>query len=468
MFKRGNKFRKVVSEEHPIVQKKIKKSLKDSITEGSLASGMLNLGPAYFSPFALALNATTSQIGILNAISGLLPSLVQLKTSRMLEKFTRKKITLTSAFLRALMLIPMIFIGYLFLSGFNYSVELMLLLVALFFGLGAVSYPAWFSWMGSLVPERQRGKYFSRRNRITGFFGVMAMIVGALLLDKFAAAGMVFVGFGILFSVAFILRLISLIIMKKQYEPKLKIHKKAYFSFKSFLKKGRNTPFGRFTLFTSLFRITTNIASPFFVVYLLRDLGFSYTWFMIITVSGILAHLIFYPVLGKVSDRFGNISLLKISIIAIGVTPLLLLVSRNPYYLTTIPQIVSGFGWAGFTLATNNYIYDSVSQEKRAYGLTYFNLLNGIALFIGAGIGSAIALMNITFMNTILFIYIISGAARLGMYFVGMKMLKEVRHVQEFSPQFIMKEFQPVQGLSKEIHLMKHGIEKVEHYVELK
>jgi len=458
----------LVSEKHPVVQKKIKKSLKTSITEGSFASGTYGFGTSYFSPYALALNATSAQIGILNAFAGLLPSLVQLKVMRLIEKFSRKKVAVISALLQALMFIPIILVGFLFLSGFKYSVEVLLVFLALFFALGAASHPAWFSWMGSLVPEHERGKYFSKRNKITGFFGLIFMIISALALDKFKIAGFVLLGFGILFSLAFLFRLISLYLLNRQYEPKLKIHKRDYFSLFDFLKKGRHTPFGKFTIFSTFFRIATNIAGPFFVVYMLRDLGLSYTWFMIIIVAEIIFQLIFYPVLGKFSDKFGNIKLLKLSIIGAGLTPLLWLISKNPYYLMTIPAFMSGVGWAGFGLATNNYIYDAVSQEKRAYGLTYFNLLTGVALFIGAGIGSLIAFVGVNFMNTILFIFVVSSIARLGMYFVGAKMLKEVRHVPHFSYNFIIKKFQPAHGISREIHLMNHRFSKVEHYIKKK
>ena len=214
-----------------------------------------------------------------------------------------------------------------------------------------------------------------------------------------------------------------------------------------------------------LLRISTNIAGPFFAVYMLKDLGLPYLWFMGITVSGTLFQFIFLPVLGKTSDKFGNISLLRVSCIGIGITPLLWLISANPFYLITIPSIVSGFGWAGFWLATNNYIYDSVSQEKRGYGMTYFNLMGGIGLFIGAGLGSLIALFNIGFMNTLLFIFMISGVSRLAVVLFGSRYLKEVRRVPEFYPQFMIQEFQPARGIVREVHKLNHIGEKIEHYI---
>ena len=236
-------------------------------------------------------------------------------------------------------------------------------------------------------------------------------------------------------------------------------------SFWQFLKSGRDTPFGKFTIFTTLMRISTNIAGPFFAVYMLRDLGLSYTWFMAITVSGIIFHLVFYPLLGKVSDKYGNIEILKFSCILMAIVPFLWLVSKNPFYLISVPQVVGGFAWAGFWLTTSNYIYDSVKQEKRGLGIAYYNLLNGMGLFLGAGIGAGIALLNISFMNKMLFIFLISGFARLLIILIRGKKLKEVRHVKKFSYNFIIREFHPAQGIIKEIHHLNHLKSKIEHYI---
>ena len=75
----GKKLGDAASAEHPIVKKKIDKSLKLSVREGALSSISGGFGLSYLSPFALAMNATSSQVGILHAVISLLPSLVQLR-----------------------------------------------------------------------------------------------------------------------------------------------------------------------------------------------------------------------------------------------------------------------------------------------------------------------------------------------------------------------------------------------------
>ncbi len=455
-------MRKKLDENNPEIKRKINKSLNLSIKEGSFAMGMYGLGTSYFAPYAIALKATASQIGFLNALVWLLPSLIQLKASRLIEKFRRKTIVNISIILQNLMFIPIIIYGIFFSQT---SIWILIVLIALFYGLGAAAGPAWFSWMGSLVPENQRGRYFAKRNKITGFFGLIFMIAGALILDKFKHAGMIMLGFGILFSLAFIFRLISISLLYKQYEPKIKVTKRDYFSLWQFLKKAPKTPFGRFVFFDAIFRIAVNIAGPFFAVYMLTNLGFSYIIYMVIVISATIFQLIILPVLGKVSDRFGNITLLKLSTLAVSIIPFLWIISPNPIYLILVPQLVSGLGWAGFTLSTNNYIYDSVKEEKRGIGITYFNLLSGLGMFIGASIGGSLALLNINFMNNILFIFLISGILRFLVASILSRSLQEVRKVRKFNPQFILKEFHPVRGLIKDFNSMNHEFTKTFHFI---
>ncbi len=451
---------------HPLVQKKIEKSLERSVKEGSYAAAMTGFGSSYLSPYALALNATSSQMGILNALINFLPGLIQLKASHLIERFSRKRLVIIPALLQALMFIPIILAGLLFYFNVPHVSWILICFVALFYSLGALANPAWFSWMGSLVPDNERGKYFSKRNRVVGFFGLITMVIGAIVLDYskkvdwFGFVGWGLVGFGILFFMAFIARLISLVKLSKQYEPKLIIHKKDYFSLWQFLKRARETPFGRFSIYAAVFRIAVNIAGPFWAVYMLRDLGFSYILFMIITVAGTLFQLFFYPFAGKFSDRLGNVLLLKVATFFMIATPFLWILSAylnlSPtgliIYLVLVPSLVGGFSWAGFNLAINNYIYDSVRQEKRSYGIIYFNFLSGLGLFIGAGIGSLLALLNIQFMNLMLFIFGVSAIARIFVFILGRKCLREVRHVKRFTKQFVIHEFRPVEGVIREIH----------------
>lgn len=471
---------KIVSVEHPIVQKKINESLNLSVREGSVASISTGLGLSYFSPFALALNATASQVGILYAVVSLLPSLIQLKTATLIEIFSRKKIVLTGVLGRILLFFPIMLVGVLFYLGVPHMVWIFIVLAGLFYLFGAISYPAWFSWMGSLAPIEKRGNYFSRRNRAIGLFGITAMVVGAAVLDSVKTigehvgnlVGFTLLGFGLIFAISAVMKIWSWNLLKRQYEPKLKIRKKDHFSFWQFLRKSTTTPFGRFVLFLGSFNFVIGISTPFWVIYMLRDLGFSYVWYMLVTVSAIAFQLMFLPLLGKVSDKFGNIKLVKICSWMIVVTPLLWITSAFVgsglwvrLYLLFVPSIIGGFGWAGYNLAVNNYVYDAVRNRKRGFCLSYMNLIVGLGMFAGASLGSLLAWVDVSFMNPLLFIFAVSAVGRFLVVVFGIRFLHEVRHVSKFSSHYLIREFQPVRGVVREVHHLEHLVKKVEHYI---
>lgn len=193
---------------------------------------------------------------------------------------------------------------------------------------------------------------------------------------------------------------------------------------------------------------------------------------MMITVSAIIFQLIFLPLLGKFSDRFGNIKLMRTCSWLIVTIPILWITSTFIHgdmavklYLLIVPSVVGGFAWAGFNLGANNYIYDAVRSTKRSFGVSYMNLMVGVGTFVGASIGAVLAWTNVSFMNPLLFIFVVSSLVRLVVVTFGLKLLREVRHVHKFSSQYLIKEFQPIQGVVREVHVMKSVAEKVEHYI---
>jgi len=69
------------------------------------------------------------------------------------------------------------------------AVVAMLCLMAASHFLGALGMPAWWSWMGDLIPRRIRGRYLAQRDRLTKLVQVFAVIMLAILLDYVKVEG---------------------------------------------------------------------------------------------------------------------------------------------------------------------------------------------------------------------------------------------------------------------------------------
>ncbi len=158
------------------------------------------------------------------------------------------------------------------------------------------------------------------------------------------------------------------------------------FTFLMFIRRFRESNFVKFAFYVSSVLFTTFLAAPYFSVYMLRDLQFSYLSYMAIHVSGMTASFLAFPVWGRHADVVGNAKVLKTTGLLIPMIPFLWLIGRYPLYLMMV-EMLSGFIWGGFNLSATNFIYDAVSSEKRVRCLGYFNLINGVAMFAGAACG---------------------------------------------------------------------------------
>ena len=286
--------------------------------------------------------------------------------------------------------------------------------------------------IGDIVPEDKRGMYFGKKNAILGGIGIFITLISSFFLDFFKTEGRVLVGFSVLFLVAMIARFGSFILFKRMDDPDRK-HKIFRERFKHFAKNLRRTNYGKFVIYIALINFAAMIASPFFSVYMLEELKLSYVWFTIINLSQAVSMMIFMLVWGKFADKYGNKELLIIGSLLIPILPLLWIFNQNPYYLL-IPMFLGGIGWAAFTLASSNFVYDSVEREKREIYLAYMNIFAGIGIFLGAGLGGLmIEYLPIRFMNIFLFVFLVSAILRALTALLMMPIIKEVKKVEKFS-----------------------------------
>jgi len=240
-------------------------------------------------------------------------------------------------------------------------------------------------------------------------------------------------GFMVIFTVAMASRFISWRHLTKMFEPRLAKKTESFFSLWDFLSRTRQSNFARFVFFVAAFNAAVSFASPFFAVYMLRELGFDYLSFVIINISVTLATLLSLQAWGAHTDKSGCISVIRLTSIIIPFLPMLWLISSSKPFLIVV-QLISGFAWGGFNLAVSNFIYDAVSEEKRVRCIAYFNLINGLGLFLGASLGgylvSVIPPIN---GSRFLSIFLLSGLARMLIRSFMLPNIKEVRKVSTIS-----------------------------------
>ncbi len=424
----------MAKEESEFVKELKHKSRRRSIKEGIFASGKVAFGDYYISPFAIAINSSNFMVALLSSIPGLLGPLSQMFSSRLLEKYSRKKIVMKAVLLETLIWFPIMALAFLFYAGIlTESLPVIFLIVySIYVIIMNVSTPPWFSWMGDIVDENYRGRWFSKRQIITSFTSGILAVTASIFLGYSGRNGQVMIGFIILFTLAAISRLISWKTFQRQYEPKIKLKKGYYFSFWDFIIDSPKNNLGKFTIYRTLLGFATAISSSLVAIYLLRNLGFGYTTYIIISLAEGIFSLLVMQWWGKFADKYGNYRILLICSILIPLIPIFWIFSSNPIYLFFIPAIIGGVSWAGFNLAAGNFIYDNVCVEKRGLVISYYNMLIGIGTFLGAGIGAFLIKYLTTSIQPIIIIFIISAIARAIFAVWWVPKIREIRKTEKF------------------------------------
>jgi MFS family permease len=440
----------------PVIDRSLRHSLYDGITYSAMTGG----AESYFSAFAILLKATTAQIGLLASLPPLLASFMQLFSAWLGRKTGhRKRIIVQGAALQATALIPLTVLPLVFPE---HSVLLLLVCSVLYYAGPNLGSPQWSSLMGDIVPEQRRGRFFALRTQLASISSFVALIIAGLILEFFDNAGTAYWGFVTVFFLSSIARFQSAYHLAQMFDPPGHVAALESPWHVDLWRSIRATDLVPFSLFFASMQFAVAIASPFFVVFMLRDLKFSYVEFMTNAAAGVLVQFLTLNRWGRLSDLFGNRLILITTGGVIPFMPALWLISTDYYYLLAV-QCLTGLVWAGFSLSASNFVFDLTPPERRATLMAAHNVFAASAVFVGAVIGgflgthlpSHATLFGRTFewVHVLYGVFAISTLMRLIVAVGFLPRLEEVRQVRRMSvPGLIFRVTRlPASGLIVEI-----------------
>lgn len=408
---------------------KLRRTLRVSFLDGAFASVMSGLTEHFITPFALALKATNTQIGLLTSIPNIVAALFQLKSPDILEKIGKRRTLVTvTVFLHALMWLPIFSIPFLFRE---HPVPFLIFFYTLAIFFNTFGSSAWASMLSDLIPVGKRGSYFGWRNKYMGLIMVTTAVLTGLFLHFLRDS--VLIGFAIIFILAFACRMASCLFIHLMEEPPLKIGKEHHFTFKEFLSRFPHSNFTRFVLYAALISLFTNIAGPFFSVYMLKELHFSYPTYIVVQITSAVSGILAMSYWGRHIDMIGSIRIIRLLANLLPILPCLWLVSGNVVYLLAV-QIVGGYIWSGYNLSVVNFVYDTTTSEKRARCIAYYNSVNGMAVCFGALTGGFLATHLPSILgSSLLTLFLVSGILRAVANYALLAHIREVRSVEPVS-----------------------------------
>jgi MFS family permease len=420
---------------------KVERSLHYSVRDGVAWSVMFGAGESYLQAFAVFLKATTAQITLLSALPSLAGSVAQLASAWVAGlAFRRKALIFAGVAIQSFAWLPIIALAFL-PSG--YSVALLILCVVLYYIGGQFAAPPWSSLISDLVPERRRGRFFGKRTQLMSMMTFASLTAAGLALEFFGQRSLAHWGFAAIFAMALAARLYSLAQLMRMHEPLARLEPLSVPSLGGLIGRMRGSDFAQFALFVAFMNLAVSIASPFFTLYMLRDLRFSYVEFTAVNAFYVLMQFSALKLWGRLSDAFGNLRVVQVTSVVFPALPLMWLIVPN-FWAILVIQFVGAVAWSGFGLAAGNFLYDVVPPEKRAAYSAVHQTLSNTAVFGGALIGGALAThaphelsafgYTIVFTSGLWLALCASSLARAAVIAVFLPPLRETRLVRPISP----------------------------------
>ena len=155
------------------------------------------------------------------------------------------------------------------------------------------------------MSERRRGRYFGYRTQLTTVTTFVALVICGVILHELDKSGATYYGFAVIFAIAFVARVVSVYQLTFLYEPAVHgadpdMHIEHWW--RSLLSTGAIG----FSVYVALMNAAVGIASPFFTVYMLRDLHLSYLEFTALSGASVIAQYVMLSTWGRAADVYGN------------------------------------------------------------------------------------------------------------------------------------------------------------------
>lgn len=357
-----------------------------------MASSTMTAASDNFShAFALFLGASLFQMGWVSGLPQLFGALCQLLSVWIASYFPRRPFIVAMALLQACAVLAMAVLAC--YSG-SHAVITLIALTMIYQACLNLIEPHWRAWMGHVVPARRRGKFFASRTRLTMLSSLAVFMLGGGLLSFTEKLDVTWLGFSLLFLSAATGRFISARLLWQMHDPVAPdTATRGVFqqTLRRYAEALKDDTFRHYSLFVATMSAMVAISGPFFAVYMLKDLQWTYLQFIFTSVASVLSQFVTLRFWGLFSDKFGNHRVMTLTSAMLPCLPLLWLFSANYSYIIGV-QIFAGLAWSGFTLSTANYLYDIRPHHTdfASYAALQSSLKAGL-IFIGAIAGGAIA-----------------------------------------------------------------------------
>jgi MFS family permease len=254
----------------------------------------------------------------------------------------------------------------------------------------------WNTWVGEIFPTRLRARYFAKRNRLCQLATLAGLLVGGSLIGAGERYGYPLTGFAAAFGLAAASRFYSLAYLAAQGNPIGEAPPARHTPISAILAS--RTEYGRIIMAMIVFQAAVQVGQPFFNPFMLKALDYSPNVYMIAIAAAFVSKSVALPFAGRLADRHGARRVLIGSAIGVSMLALVWMVSASPWWI--IPtQLAAGAVWGAYELAIFLLLLETIPTPARTSVMTWYYLLNSLAMLSGSLLGAAILQGDETWMG---------------------------------------------------------------------
>ena len=355
---------------------------------GTLFSGAFMIG------FIRACHGGDFWIGFIAAIGSLI-GILQIPGAIWGRGFPNyKSFIWPGGFTWRLLYIPIAFLPILALNG-NTKLVIAAVLIVVASATVQIVNPIYTDWLAELVPPKSRGAFFTKRNAISTGVGSALGIIGGVILDHFRLVGQENLGLSIIFGLGVTCGFISFFYFSKMKDqPRAQpIKQNVWEGVKSVSHPFRDKKYLPILIYLGFGVFSRTFPQPFFAAYALETLKLPFT---VITICGAMQSLsiiLFSPLIGFFTDKYGNKPILVIGGVFVAMNPFLWAFARDNALLYDTVYLLGchlffGIAWTIIGPSQGNLMMNTAPVADRANYIASANsvmtLVAGISPLVGS------------------------------------------------------------------------------------
>ncbi|MGC9393617.1 MAG: MFS transporter [Anaerolineae bacterium] len=341
----------------------------------STASAFVN---SYVTLYALALGASSLQIGTLASTARMLEMLAPIPGAQWATRRGRRKPVVVIAYGLARVALLGALLVPIFLKG-QAAISVIIVFFALRAGLASLGTPAWTALAGAITPPERRGRYFSSRKMVMAFASMLFVPLAGQIIEWFAVP----VGYQVVFTISIIISAIALFIYARIPETPTEVSTKKGEGVREFLNAlTSNREFLLFALTVMVWNFAWQFGGPYFSVYQVNVLQTTPRVMGLLATASALVRVMSQFFWGRVVDRRGARWTRAVCTLMIPVLPFLWLPMTKPWHAIFV-NVPSAFLWAGYQLSNFNLLLELPEARKQTQGIAAYTTLIGLANIAG-------------------------------------------------------------------------------------